>query len=340
MCVHGTFAGADLLGLLTETSRFAPKTSNRVRTLAKRLFDLVAGETGNYTQKFCHRLSEGLSARLDTPLHAERLNWSGQNNHVARADGAIQLLAYLAQFAEQLDGNPPHTTRPPRVLLWGHSHGGNVFALAGQLLCANDEARRVFFEAAQSFYAAAHGRCDQPHWRLVEAQLRDRRHPVHSLPIDMVTFGTPIRYAWQIPSQTRLLHIVHHRPAEAARPSYLAPNPLHWWRSLWNADGDYVHQWGVAGTNLPPLPLAWRTFTAERRLQRLLEAELQSEFAWARWRRGQRVHEGGVSLLVDYRDPSCGPLFGLAGHAVYTRSRWLPWHCEQIVEHLYEESPA
>src|SRR5688500_14264701 len=54
-CIHGTFCGNDILGLLTELSRVAPRLSERLRRIGKALVDIVLGETGNYTPGFVAR---------------------------------------------------------------------------------------------------------------------------------------------------------------------------------------------------------------------------------------------------------------------------------------------
>ena len=101
------------------------------------------------------------------------------------------------------------------------------------------------------------------------------------------------------------------------------------------SDGDYVQQMGMAGTGLPPIPLAWRTFLADLRLRRLFYRTLRREFLHSRLSRGVRVADAGVTFLVDYDDPETSLIKHLAGHAVYTRSRWLPFHCELAADELY-----
>ena len=56
----------------------------------------------------------------------------------------------------------------------------------------------------------------------------------------------------------------------------------------------------------------------------------------ARWQMANRIHHDGTVLMVDY-----GPCEGhvgqhIAGHAVYTRRKWLLFHAEQFVKHLYQ----
>ena len=42
------------------------------------------------------------------------------------------------------------------------------------------------------------------------------------------------------------------------------------------------------------------------------------------------LKDAGVTLLVDYADPDRWLFRHIAGHAPYTRSRWLPHHCEVV----------
>jgi hypothetical protein len=96
-----------------------------------------------------------------------------------------------------------------------------------------------------------------------------------------------------------------------------------------------MQQVGIAGTNFAPLPLAVRTFVADRRLGRLLQRDLPREWLRTRLRRGVRVHDEGQTLLVDYDDPDRLPFRHLLGHGPYTRSRWLALHCELAAEQFY-----
>src|SRR5690606_24622234 len=121
LCIHGTFAGNDTLGLLTELQRYAPGLSERLRRMNKSAFDSVVGETGNYTAEYAATLQEGLNAGAERPIHVERCNWSSVNSHIGRADGAVRLINPLAQLSQQ---EAPDTPGPrQRVLLWAHSHG-------------------------------------------------------------------------------------------------------------------------------------------------------------------------------------------------------------------------
>lgn len=241
-CVHGTFAGNDALGLLTELARFAPGVSKSLSRFGKRTVDWVAGETGNYTPEYVVAMQENFSAGAGRTIPVRLFNWSSQNNHIGRADGAIRLIDELARFAET--GDEDANSEQTRVLLWGHSHAGNVFALLTNLLGSDAKSRAKFFKAARTFYHPwIRNEVDLPVWSKVQELLEDAEHPVRRLAIDVVTFGTPIRYGWDSAGYSKLLHFVHHRPIADA-PEYQSPHPIETRRLLEAADGDYIQQMG------------------------------------------------------------------------------------------------
>lgn len=317
-----------MLGLLTELSRFAPSLSKQLSKVGKRLIDLATGEAGNYTSGFTKLLERSLVTDNGPTISVKQFHWSSQNNHIARADGAIRLIDQLANFAETLD-------QPKSVQLWGHSHGGNVMALASQLLGANRQARDEFFSATNSFYRSrAGGRVDMPVWERVSELLEDADHPLRQLSLDMVTFGTPIRYSWNANGYARLLHFIHHRPPLQGG-EHNAPIPLNPLRALRANDGDYVQQIGISGTNFAPLPLFLRTLQADWRLDKLLEQEVVRENIVTRLRHATRVPDEGTTLLVDYANVSPWPNRHLFGHGLYTLRRWMALHCREIANEFY-----
>ena len=340
---HGTFAGTDSLGLLTELSRFAPSLARSIGRCGKRLFDWMAGETGNYTREYAATMGKGIREGTGRSIQVHRFHWSGQNSHIGRADAAIRLIDRLARLAVELDCSHWDDPLPPRVLLWGHSHSGNVFAIASHLLASMrrfgqppaGSFRDPFFDTAGCFFRRTlSGRIDMPHWPRVLQVIEDAQHPLRRLAVDVVTFGTPIRYGWDADGYGNLLHFIHHRPL-ADRPEYLGPSSIHPWRILTSADGDAVHQFGIAGTNTLFNPFALRTLAADWRLHRLLQHNLPGEWFVPRALRGRRIPEAGTTLLVDYPDRDRALLPRLLGHAVYTRSQWLPFHLEEVARRFY-----
>ena len=333
-CVHGTFAGNDTFGLLTELARYTPGLRRALGRLGKRAVNLIAGETGNYTPQFVASLEKGLRANTSETIPVRLFNWSSVNNHIGRADGAVHLIYELAKLAEALPKDRFQAVSP-RILLWGHSHGGNVLAIVTSLLAGEREARDKFFQATRTFYQPWFwGKVDLPIWQQVRELLDNGEHPLRRMKLDIATFGTPVRYGWDDDSYTQLLHFIHHRPPKH-REEYLAPFPPSLGRMLTAADGDYTQQIGICGTNLAPLPLALRTFLADQRLGRFLERDVPRMRLSKRLRYGMRVPDAGTTLLVDYNQVAGCIHQHLAGHALYTRRKWLPFHCQQIAQRFY-----
>lgn len=337
--VHGTFAGNDILGLLTELARYARGLSEALRKVGKGALDAVIGETGNYTAEYAAHLEEHLSAGAKRSIAVRRFNWSSHNNHVGRADGAVRLIGELADFAAKMPAYQLESNPPPRVQLWGHSHGGNALALATNLLAGIAEDRRAFFHAARTFYRRwFSGNIDVPEWPAVEALLFDADHPLRKLRLDWVNFGTPVRYGWEPAACDKLLHVTNHQPVVPGA-DWLAAYPPDVLRVLTAPNGDFVQQIGIAGTNLPPNPITLRTFLADWRLRGVVERDLKRQWLRTRLKRGVRVPNAGTTLLVDYDDPETLVVRHLAGHACYTRSRWAPLHCELVAKEFYGGAP-
>src|SRR5690606_39455673 len=112
--IHGTFGGDDL------------------RNLNKGWKDNLLGVdafNGAYAAEFNRHLN-----RVD--FVDGSFVWGSENNHLDRAHAAVRLIHQLLEA--QL---PPDAG----IMLWGHSHGGNVFALMTHLLANDPEARERFF---------------------------------------------------------------------------------------------------------------------------------------------------------------------------------------------------
>jgi hypothetical protein len=313
--IHGTFAGDDALGLVRVWERIAPGMGRRLRQLNKNLFDRLAQDSGNYTAEYAAEFQRA------TGIPVERVAWSSENHHLARAYAAICLLDRLVETGWGEDD---------RVLLWGHSHAGNVFALLTNLLAAASVPRESFFQAVRCYLQRWLGGLDKPVWERVRRWLETpgagRRIPQ----LDLVTWGTPIRYGWDTGGYAKLLHFIYHRPRSGISEHLTAlPGSVEDW--LHATDGDYLQQLGIAGTNLAPAVLpAW---LADWRLGRLLQPGIRRRDLLRRLKIGQRVPHEGETLLVEYPD---GPVARqLAGHAIYTRSSWLPYHAIEVARRFY-----
>ncbi len=324
---HGTFVGPDALGILAEVGRVFPTASEAVRGVVKRIVDKVAGEAGNYTAEYAARLEASLHKPGQRLIPVRLFRWSSENHHIGRADGAVRLIDELASREFPLKGS---------VLLWGHSHAGNVFALATNLLGGDREKIRRFFEAAEVYYRRpVVGRVDVPVWKRVRKLLEREAPAAVGLPLDIVTFGTPIRYGWDSAGYAKLLHFVNHRAAEGL-PEYRAVFPPKLDDIKTGANGDYLQQLGIAGTNVMPGMLTWRTWLADQRLNRLLQGDMRHRDTLERFQAGAIVPDEGTTLLVDYDRPEGGIAQHIAGHAVYTRQQWMLFHAEEVARRLYE----
>lgn len=327
--VHGTFVGPDALGVLTGLARVSPTAGSAVRDVVKRIVDKITGEVGNYTGQFAQCFEAAIN-RPDRPhIPVRRFSWSSENHHLGRADGAVRLI-------DELVNHPVPAGR--RVLLWGHSHAGNVFALMTHLLSGDRDAVEAFFRAAEIYYTWPIVRCiDIPVWNRVRRLLSAADGPRGGSALDFVTFGTPIRYGWNAAGYDNLLHFIHHRPARGL-PEYLAAFPPKLNDVMSAADGDYIQQLGIAGTNIAPSLFAWRSRLADRRLNELLQHDLPPVNPIDRLKAGAIVPDEGTTLLVDYGPVQGGVAQHLAGHAVYTSSQWLLFHAEETVRRLYAET--
>lgn len=324
--VHGTFIGPDALGLLADLSRVAPGLADSLRRWNKQILDALAGDIGNFTRAYADSLQRALQADGEDPIPVRLCHWSSENHHLGRADGAVRLIDDLAAQRFQPGS---------RVLMWGHSHGGNVFALLTNLLGSEREARRDFFDRARCFFhCSVFRRVDLPEWKRVRDLLCEQEQALADVSLDLVTFGTPVRYGWDTNGYNKLLHFVNHRPT-AGLPDHQAPFPPTAEDVLSAAHGDIVQQIGVAGTNFAPPLWAWRAWWADVRLGRLLQQQCRSADVYARWRLGVRAHDEGENLFVDY-----GPNQGYVpqhvfGHAVYTRLEWQLFHAEEVAHRFY-----
>jgi hypothetical protein len=326
--VHGTFVGGDAWGFLDQLERYIPSLGRSWRELAKQLVDALMGDVGNYSPQYARDMEKALNGPGALNIPVRRFAWSSENHHIGRADGAVRLLDELAN------------ARIPagrRVLLWGHSHAGNVFALVSHLLSGDSELLEPFFHATRAFCRRSwFRRGELPHWQSVRERLTDGSM-AEKMPLDFVTFGTPIRYGWHPQCCGRLLHFVHHKPA-AGLPPYLAAFPPTERDVRTASGGDYVQQLGIAGTNFAPNVLSWRACLADLRLGRLLQHSLRRRDLIARLRLGMRVPEQGTTLLVDYGKSDGNLIKHLAGHAVYTRPEWMLFHVEDVARTLYEDA--
>lgn len=343
--VHGTFMGDDPFGIadtLKAVAESVPLLAGQLNRMAEALLEKtrpfttsMTGDIGTYHEPYRKRFQELVGD--DPQVELLSPTWSGQNHHLARADLAIRLFHQLLIRPLLPDQN---------LLLWGHSHAGNAFALLTNLLTNHKPSVAEFFDKA-----AQEG---QTHWDDVRTHLEKSPspHPLASR-ILIAAFATPVRYGWDTDGYARLVHITHHRPVDDAAPARTKPLfPPHLPGDVINARwGDWVQAFAVAGTDVSSMP----TRAINQNLASMLEANLPDlehgldtrlimpkrvRDTCVRWKSGTRCHSDGLNLLVDYEpsgdlSPIGRPLEqSLLGHGVATTVRWLPTHLKLVMDAL------
>lgn len=296
--LHGTFVGEDPfhIGGLLERSfpNIKPEVIQKIRKKIKQGQNLMARDLGNFVDEHVAFFQSTL------PCQVHNFSWSSANNHYARLEGCMDLIDHLANRHENND----------RVLLIGHSHAGQIFAILTQLFF-NEELRAK----AQEIF---------PHKKLLENLAK-----IQSLQFDFVTLGTPARYPWYLGENMNLLHIINHRGRDLLGGSFKD--------AVFTRKGDYVQQWGIAGSDLKAQEAEAQRIN--KSLEPFLGAGANLEILRKRIPTKNRLHADGFHLLVDYGDNSRFPNFVKTafGHGTYTRLKYMPFLIEVIREKFYHD---
>jgi hypothetical protein len=305
---HGSFVGDDPLAIARAVESAVPvlpDVARALRSFTRANVSRVLGDLSNFSGAYVRAFAEA------TGVDAIDFTWSGENHHAARVVGAARLARALA-----LRGGGAF--RGDRFLLLGHSHGGQLFPILSQLI-ARAHGYEDLIGAATALGEDA-------------GALEEHLALLRRCAIDAATFGTPLRYGWARGAPFRSLHVVNHRGA-AARAGSLR-GLLH------TGHGDYVHQLGTHGSDLPSLVAKHRAISAK--LDPLL-GKGTSLRAWLRHvARGLRVSPHGHTVLVDYGDRGrVLPNFWSTGfgHAAYTRRDGMLFHARLVVDHFYPAGP-
>ena len=321
--IHGTFVGDDALGWTAQISKLFPNLGSQIAVVGKHLVDLISGESGNYTEEF-RALLETSIVDSGTVPPVRQFVWSSENTHTGRCRAAIELLHKLME--SQANGKR-------KFLFFCHSHAGNVLALLTNLLAADTAVRQGFIQILRPLF---NNEADVNILSSVDSFLQTK--PASKFELNIVTFGTPIRYGWDPAGYNQLLHFVNHSP-RGEHPNYVSPLEDLSLQALKSYEGDLVQQLGIASTNFFPFLLDKTLLAAEREMSQLLQSGIERKDVIKRIKIGMRVHESGSSLLVDYGAAHCSDQAGLArlmvGHAIYTRMEWLAFHLAEIGRKIF-----
>ncbi|OQW36964.1 MAG: hypothetical protein A4E19_14615 [Nitrospira sp. SG-bin1] len=299
----------------------------------KHLLDEQIGDAGNFTETYVQSFRTAINRNLAHQISCYRLLWTSEHHHLGRALAAVSLLADLHKVCKQQNLGKGH-----RILLQAHGQAGLILALVSNLLCPSPITGRPRFLEILTQYA---GQANQSELtdtiKLVESMLATAS-PLHGVLLDMVTFGTPVRYGWDPSGIGKLLHVVNHRNLRTDGKNWLAkmelPHitlemPIAW-------GGDYVQELAVAGSDAVP-----STEPAKATNKRIWEM-VEPYDGFERWlecaRRAVRFPGEGRCLLVDYHDStgSTNPRDHYYGHAIYTRRQTQLFNTTQIVRAFYE----
>ncbi len=315
--VHGTFTGNDPLSAYAFVERalpssIGPQLARSLRQKTRRYIRRVLGDLGNFGTAYV-RLFEEAIRPSGARIPCTDFVWSSENHHVGRLEGALGLVRVLATHAEL--GGLAHDAGPPRkVLVIGHSHAGQLFALVTQLL-----ARSIAAEAILDV-ARARG-LDVAALETDLATLTGSSRGVRKTAVDFVTFGAPNRYAWATVPNVRALHVI-------AVPSSGSRGTM---------EGDIIRRLGVEGSDFPPL------FGEDRRINAALAGTLgHAGFAPTRvaaaLRAGVGLPSNGEVAFVEYGER--GLLSTGLGHGEYTRLDGMLFHARLVADRLYPEPAA
>jgi hypothetical protein len=291
----------------------------------KKLLDEQAGDAGNFTNAYVELFRKAVGRNAPRPIPCLRLLWSCEQHHLGRAEAAVRLLHRLrALCAEHSYGTGD------RILVQAHGQAGLVMALLSNLLAVGKSSSRdAVLKTLKTI---------MPDGEIILLEsLLPSGGVLNGAALDVVTFGTPVRYGWDPSGLGRLLHVVNHRPmrtdgkqwlAKMELPQITMEMPIAW-------GGDYVQQLAVAGSDAVPAS------EQARAVNKALWELLEPWDGFERWlecaRRTTRCQNDGQCLLVDYKDStgSTSARDHLYGHAVYTRSNAMLFNAGAIVQALY-----
>ena len=322
--VHGTFVGGDPIGILGIMKSFgiSSRITDLLEKTGKTFNDLIVKDLGNFTEEYITSYSESINNNID----CRRFNWSSENNHIGRLLSLPNLVKDLAEKIDSIN----ELSESDRILLIGHSHAGQIFALLTVFLEKNDKAKSLL-----NVLIDTDG--------FDEDQFNAHLEKISTVYLDIVTLGTPVRYRWGNYNKYRLLNIVNHR-SDSKIDGVLTTR-----------DGDYVQQWGTDGKDLPPPPSKEKLIAKNNKLDKFLDKGVSKPSSTltfiyklltkrAESTRRQALKENGensgTSIFIDYKDneDDPDPIDTLFGHGVYTRTNSMLFNTNIIVEFFYDES--
>ncbi|MGH7230027.1 MAG: hypothetical protein ACREJU_01540, partial [Nitrospiraceae bacterium] len=240
-----------LLALMREETNGLPKLHGGPRPPfqdddpIKSLLDEHTSDAGNFTTAYVNLFGKAISRNVPIPISTLRILWSCEHHHLGRAHAAVHLINRLTTVCDELK-----LGAGDRILVQAHGQAGLLPALISNLLAPGESAGRARFLEVLNSTAGPDVLKTLEHIQgLIQSPT-----VLNGVSLDVVTFGTPVRYGWDPSGLGKLLHIVNHRPmridgkqwlAKMELPQITMEMPIAW-------GGDYVQQLAVAGTDTVP----------------------------------------------------------------------------------------
>ena len=221
-----------------------------------------------------------------------------------------------------------------------HGQAGLVLALVSNLLCVASTSSRTRLFDLMSAFASQINRPDIVLTIQRVAPLLSNGALLNGATLDVVTFGTPVRYGWDPSGLGKLLHIVNHRNLRTDGKTWLSKMelpqitmemPIAW-------GGDYIQELAVAGSDAVP------TTEAAKAANKAIWELVEPFDGFERWlecaRRAVRIPSEGLGILADYKDStgSTNVRDHYFGHAAYTRLNTMLFNTTEIVRSLFMKS--
>ena len=332
-------AGLDaLLALMREGSNGIPPLPGGLKPpLAndeptKKLLDDQLSDAGNFTNAYLELMKQSLNQGLDRPIHCVRELWSCEHHHLGRAMAAVSILGRLRDWVEA-----HKLGQGDRILVQAHGQAGLILALVSNLLCVTANSSRTRLFDLLSAFASQVNRPDIISTIQRITPLLSNGTVLNGASMDIVTFGMPVRYGWDLSGLGKLLHIVNHRTMRTDGKTWLSKMelpqitmemPIAW-------GGDYVQELAVAGSDAVP------TTEPAKAANKALWEMVEPFDGFERWlecaRRAVRIPSEGLGILADYQDStgSTNVRDHYYGHAAYTRLNAMLFNTTTIVHTLY-----
>jgi hypothetical protein len=300
----------------------------------KQLLDDQLGDVGNFTNAAVGLFQKAINKSLAKPLACIRYLWSSEHHHLGRAVAAVRLLDVLHTLCES-----QKLATGDRILVEAHGQAGLVMALASNLLCPSAILGRPRLFSLLSAYTQQSGQADVTAILMKLEPMLKSGLLLNRAALDVVTFGTPVRYGWDPSGIGKLMHIVNHRNLRTDGKTWLSKMelpqitmemPIAW-------GGDYVQELAVAGSDAMP------TTDAAKAANKAVWELVEPYDGFERWlecaRRAVRFPSEGQCLLTDYKDStgSTNVRDHYYGHAAYTRLNAMLFNTTEIVELMYSK---